>query len=37
MLQVRELYYENIDSEEKLDAFLEMMRNKEHETPTWAK
>ena len=33
MLQVREKFYENIDSEESLDQFLEMMRNTEVETP----
>jgi NADH-quinone oxidoreductase subunit E len=36
MLQVRETYYENLDSEEAVDQFLEMMRNKEVETPEWA-
>ncbi|WP_162056097.1 NADH-quinone oxidoreductase subunit NuoE family protein [Pontibacter pamirensis] len=36
MLQVRELFYENIDSEERVDEFLAMMRQKEHEIPTWA-
>ncbi len=33
MLQVREKFYEDIDSEERLDQFLEMMRNTEVETP----
>ncbi|MCC9136815.1 NADH-quinone oxidoreductase subunit NuoE [Pontibacter silvestris] len=33
MLQVREKYYENLDSEERVDAFLEMMRQSEVETP----
>jgi len=37
MLQVRETFYENLDSEERLDAFLEMMRQKEVETPVWKK
>ena len=36
MLQVRELFYENLDSEERVDEFLAMMRQKEHEVPTWA-
>ena len=36
MLQVRELFYENLDSEARVDEFLKMMRHKEHETPTWA-
>jgi len=36
MLQVRELYYENLDSEARVDEFLAMMRQKEHEVPTWA-
>lgn len=33
MLQVREKFYENLDSEERLDQFLEMMRDSEVETP----
>lgn len=33
MLQVREKFYENLDSEEKLDEFLEMMRQSEVEKP----
>lgn len=33
MLQVRETFYENLDSAERVDEFLEMMRNKEQETP----
>lgn len=37
MLQVREVFYENIDSEARVDEFLEMMRHKEREIPTWAK
>jgi NADH-quinone oxidoreductase subunit E len=37
MLQVRETFYENIDSEARLDEFLEKMRNMEPETPTWKK
>ncbi|RAU82125.1 NADH-quinone oxidoreductase subunit NuoE family protein [Pontibacter arcticus] len=37
MLQVREVYYENLDSEQRVDEFLQMMRSKEHEIPTWAK
>ena len=33
MLQVREKFYENLDSEERVDQFLEMMRNTPVETP----
>ena len=33
MLQVREKFYESIDTEDKLDQFLETMRNTEVETP----
>ena len=33
MLQVREKFYENLDSEEKLDEFLEMMRQSDVEKP----
>ncbi|RIJ43241.1 NADH-quinone oxidoreductase subunit NuoE family protein [Pontibacter oryzae] len=37
MLQVRETFYENLDSEERVDAFIAHMRSLEPETPTWAK
>ena len=33
MLQLREKFYENLDTEERVDAFLEQMRNTEVETP----
>ncbi|MFT2010230.1 NAD(P)H-dependent oxidoreductase subunit E [Pontibacter sp. 13R65] len=33
MLQVREKFYENLETEEQVDAFLDMMRKSEVETP----